>query len=282
MYPFLFEIFGFKVYSYGFVMVTAFTICIILTLKFTPRDLLSKQDIYNFCLIIMASLLMGTKLLDLIVHGDFSRDAILAVFKFWERGSFSFFPAFVLAVILIFIYCKLKKIPLLKTMDYLLPFAILGVALQRSFGCFLGGCCYGKPTSLPWGMVFHPLSRAGSHFPGIPLHPTQLYYGITSFMIFVFLVSHKKKSPETGKVTGLGFMLLSVSYFFITFLRADIGIDQVYYHLSRTQYFSLLLFATGLIIFLFSKRQVAPAVHEPLRGSTRQDYRKKVSFGGDE
>jgi len=58
MQPFLFEIFGLKAYSYGIVMVIAFILCFILALKYTPKNLLSQQDLLNFCLILMASLLI--------------------------------------------------------------------------------------------------------------------------------------------------------------------------------------------------------------------------------
>jgi phosphatidylglycerol:prolipoprotein diacylglycerol transferase len=266
MLPFFIEIFGYKVYGYGITMVIAFIICITITLKYVPKDLLSSQDIYNFCLIIMASLLFGTKLLGLFAYGNFDLSAFLDLLKFWERGNFSFFPAFLLAIILIFVYCKVKEIPLLKTMDYLLPIAILGVGIQRTFGCFLAGCCYGKPTNLPWGMVFPAASRAGQHFPGIPLHPTQLYYGITAFMIFVFLLLYNKRTQKTGEITGLGFMMLASSYFFITFLRGDIQGDQVFFHLSRSQYLALGLFVVGLLIEVFVKsgdgRQAVPTYQD--------------------
>jgi phosphatidylglycerol:prolipoprotein diacylglycerol transferase len=250
MHPFLFEIFGFKLYSYGMVMVIAFIICITITLKSTPRHLLSSQDIYNFCLIIMASLLFGPKLMAIIVQGKFNPDALVEVLKFWERGSFSFFPAFLLAVILIFLYCILKKIPMMKTMDHLLPIAILGVAIQRTFGCFLAGCCYGKPTNLPWGMVFPEVSRAGRHFPGIPIHPTQLYCGISALLIYIFLIWYKNQTQRVGEISALGFMILAFSYFFITFLRGDITWDQLHFHLSGSQYFALVLFFAGLLIFI--------------------------------
>lgn len=250
MLPFLFEIFGFKIYSYGMAMVTAFVVCIILTLRYRPKDLLSAQDIYNFCLIIMASLLFGTKLMGIIVHGNFNLQEFVNVLRFWERGSFSFFPAFLLAVVLILIYCKIKKKSLLKVMDYLLPIAILGAAIQRSFGCFLAGCCYGKPTNLPWGMIFPELSRAGRHFPGIPIHPTQLYYGITALMIYIYLLWYKKRIHRVGEITALGFMMLAFSYFCITFLRGDIPGNQLYFLLSHSQYFSLVLFFSGLLLFI--------------------------------
>jgi phosphatidylglycerol:prolipoprotein diacylglycerol transferase len=250
MYPYLFEIFGFKVYSYGIVMVGAFILCFVLALKYTPKNLLSQQDLLNFCLILMASLLIGTKLTGMIIQGDFSPAAWLNLLKFWQRGSFSFFPAVLLAIALIYFYCRRKSIPFFKTMDYLLPYAILAIAIQRTFGCFLAGCCYGKPTHLPWGVIFPKASRAGSHFPGIPLHPTQLYYGTAAWLIVIFLAWYKKKSRYEGEITAIGLMMLAATYFFITFFRGDIAADQVFLHLSHSQYFALALLIASLFIFL--------------------------------
>jgi len=247
-------------------MVFSFILCYALALKYTPKSLVSKQDILNFCLILMASLLVGTKLTDMIIHGDFSPQAWVNLLKFWQLGSFSFFPAVLLAIILIYSYCRLKSIPFLRTMDYLLPFAILGIAIQRTFGCFLAGCCYGKPTRLPWGIIFPATSRAGRHFPGIPLHPTQLYYGIVAGLIVIFLVWHKKTSRKDGEITAIGLMMLATSYFFITFFRGDITADQVIFHLSRSQYFALALFLASLSIFILlpcQGREITQKKEEP-------------------
>lgn len=250
MHPFLFEIFGFSVYSYGMAMVAAFTLCLILALKYMPVDLLTTQDIANFSLITMISLLFGTKLLRLAVSGDFTLPAFLNALKFWQRGSFSFFPAFLTAIILVFIYCKIKKISLLKILDYIVPFALLGAAIQRIFGCFMAGCCYGKPTDMLWGIVFPEGCRAGDHFTGTALHPTQLYYGIALLITFAFLMLNKKHKKNVGDITALGFMMLAAGYFFITFLRGDIPQAQHYLNLSRSQYLSLAMFAAGLFIYL--------------------------------
>ncbi|MFM7160896.1 MAG: prolipoprotein diacylglyceryl transferase [Planctomycetaceae bacterium] len=53
----------------------------------------------------------------------------------------------------------------LKTGDSLAMPVAAGIAVGR-IACFVGGCCYGTPTGLPWGVVFHDQ---------IPRHPTQLY-----------------------------------------------------------------------------------------------------------
>jgi prolipoprotein diacylglyceryltransferase len=74
-------------------------------------------------------------------------------------------------------------------------------------------------------------------------------------MIVALLVIYKnKKTPrQVGEITALGFMMLALSYVFITFLRGDIPANQIYFHLSRSQYFAMVMFAAG--IFLFARTQ---------------------------
>lgn len=64
-------------------------------------------------------------------------------------------------------------------------------------GCFFGGCCFGLPTDLPWGVCFH--SADGDQF--IPRHPTQLYESLFHGLCLVFLVAISTKSIESNQAT---------------------------------------------------------------------------------
>jgi len=56
--------------------------------------------------------------------------------------------------------------------------AVLGLCsgqiLDRG-ACFLNGCCFGKPTDLPWGVIYSVWTNAGQRYPKTPIHPVQLY-----------------------------------------------------------------------------------------------------------
>ena len=111
------------------------------------------------------------------------------------------------------------------------PAIAIGVAIGR-IGCFLRGCCYGKPTNLPWGVNFGD---------GILRHPTQIYESIFMLGMFVYLETIKnKKNIKPGQLLKI----LMVSYFtfrfFIEFIRAqDIAFFGVY---GFQQFHYLLLF----------------------------------------
>ena len=91
------------------------------------------------------------------------------------------------------------------------PAIALGMALGR-LGCFFRGCCFGKPTNLPWAINFGD---------GILRHPTQIYESIFMLGMFFYLNWKKKKNPKPGQL----FDILIIGYltfrFFIEFIRAE-------------------------------------------------------------
>lgn len=110
------------------------------------------------------------------------------------------------------------------------PAIAAGVAIGR-IGCFLRGCCYGKPTTLPWGVDFGD---------GIPRHPTQLYEAIFMLALFVFLTFGKKKTTHPA----LLFWILMASYFTFRFFEEFIRTEQVWWPgLTFFQWISLAMAA---------------------------------------
>jgi phosphatidylglycerol:prolipoprotein diacylglycerol transferase len=85
------------------------------------------------------------------------------------------------------------------------------VAVGR-LACFVGGCCYGKPTGLPWGLVFHD---------GIPRHPTQLYEAAFHASAAVFLAWCERRGLFRLQRIKLYFMAYLVYRFFTEFLRPE-------------------------------------------------------------
>ena len=110
---------------------------------------------------------------------------------------------------------KRYKLPWWKTADVCAP----GIAIGNFFGrqgCFAAGCCWGKPTSLPWGVQFTEL---GHQITGVPLdahlHPTQLYESFSMLLVFFFLLWLHKRKRFDGQVILLYALLYSVIRFAI-------------------------------------------------------------------
>ncbi|MCL2652147.1 MAG: prolipoprotein diacylglyceryl transferase [Candidatus Azobacteroides sp.] len=127
------------------------------------------------------------------------------------------------------------------------PAIALGVAIGR-LGCFFNGCCYGKPTNLPWGVNFGD---------GIMRHPTQLYE--SAFMLLMFFVlkfGFKKQEIKPGFL----FNFLMLAYFIFRFLVEFIREERVaVFHFT---YFQLISIFVILYLLFADKRLVLNQLFE--------------------
>jgi phosphatidylglycerol:prolipoprotein diacylglycerol transferase len=124
----------------------------------------------------------------------------------------------ILAVLTGFVYLHWKKLPLWPMLDACAPSFLLGMAITR-IGCFLNGCCFGKPTALACGVVFPPDSAAGWFLPHLHLHPTQLYSSLAG-LVMLGLVLFLERFKKFDGYTFLLVMLLDFIFrFCIDFVR---------------------------------------------------------------
>jgi len=103
----------------------------------------------------------------------------------------------VIAILVIIWYCRLAKIQVFRLFDVMAPSFGLGIFLAR-IGCFLNGCCYGKPCDLPWCMKFPVTSPAGQRFPDVSIHPAQLYAAFSGLIIAVILLQLDRRKRFDG------------------------------------------------------------------------------------
>ena len=91
-----------------------------------------------------------------------------------------------------------------KTGDSFAVPAAVAIGIGR-LACFVGGCCYGKPTDLPWACSF----------PGVEglRHPTQLYECAFHFTAAIVLWELKRQRLFAGQL----FKLYMISYFVFRF-----------------------------------------------------------------
>lgn len=115
---------------------------------------------------------------------------------------------------------------MLPVADYWAPALALGHAVGR-LGCLMRGCCYGKPTTLPWGVRFtHPGCEVPEELMGVPLHPVQFYEAAWEGVLALSLIFWVLPRIRAKKFTyGTSFLLYVAGYavmrFFLEFLRAD-------------------------------------------------------------
>lgn len=176
-----------------------------------------------------------------------------ALFKWMETGVFSFDGATFyggllggLALFCVVMKCKKNKtVSLSERLNDLAPAIPAGHCLGR-VGCFLGGCCFGKPTCGPFGVVFPEGSLAWEYYGGkVAVHPTQLYEAAFLALLALFLLFFAKK-----RAFPLYCLTYGAGRFLLEFLRGDDRGALLFLPLSPAQGISLCLFALGAALLL--------------------------------
>jgi len=221
MYPEIFHIGSFPINTYGVFLAIAFLCAILVAVRLAARDGLPRERIYDLSLWMLLGGLIGSKILMLFTEPEYRDHPLQLVSLDFLRSGGVFYGGLIGAVLTGYFLMKRYKLPWWKTADACAP----GIAIGNFFGrqgCFAAGCCWGKPTSLPWGVKFTEL---GHQITGVPtdvyLHPTQLYESFAMLIVFVFLLWMHRRKRFNGQVILLYALLYSIVRFAIEFVRDD-------------------------------------------------------------
>lgn len=137
-----------------------------------------------------------------------------------------------------------KGEPLGPYFDVLSPGMATAQALTR-LGCFAAGCCYGRPTGVPWAVTFtDPLTAAPR---GVPLHPAQLYEAALNLALAWFLDRRLRRPGEpSGRVWWLFFGGWALIRFLVQFLRSDDD-GHLLLGMAHSQYLALGMLAVTAV-----------------------------------
>src|SRR6267143_2838324 len=239
MYPRLFELGPITLYTYGVLLAAAYLVGLKLAMVRAKARGLDANRVLDLGIYIIISALLGAKLLLLVPDfRAFTADPreLLTL----ARSGGVFYGGLILAVTVALIYIRRIGLPLWTTCDVFAPGIALGHVVGR-FGCLFAGCCYGKPTTLPWGITFHDTFAAtnvGTPL-GVPLHPTQLYEaGAEWLILMVLLWTERKGRAFAGRTFWLYMFLYALSRFVIEFYRGDPR-GVVFGVLSTSQFISV-------------------------------------------
>jgi len=263
MYPELFHIGSFPINTYGVFLALAFLCAILITVKLGARDGLPRERIYDLSLWMLLASLIGSKLLMLLTEPEFRANPMELLSLDFLRSGGVFYGGLIGAVVAGYFLMKRYQLPWWKTADACAP----GIAIGNFFGrqgCFAAGCCWGKPTSLPWGVKF---SALGHEITGVPidvhLHPTQLYESFAMLIVFGFLLWLHQHKRFSGQVILFYALLYSIIRFLIEFVRDDprgdiLGLTTLT-SLSTSQIISLIVGVAALVILVARWRRWAAA-----------------------
>jgi phosphatidylglycerol---prolipoprotein diacylglyceryl transferase len=261
MHPILFHFGSITVYTYGVLVATGVVLGLLYARRQAQRAGLDPEKTWNMGIYTILIALLLAKVW--LVFSDWNYymahpREILSVATFQSGGTF--YGGVVGAILTIVLYAHFQKMPLLSVMDTFAAALPLGHAIGR-LGCFAAGCCYGKPTAVPWGVTF--TNPTAAQIAGTPLdvhlHPTQLYESAAEFLNFLILVWLGGRQRFKGQLLGTYFLLYGAERGTIEFFRGDPGRTMLFHNsVSLMQLVSVVLILIGLFLWYRGLRGASP------------------------
>jgi phosphatidylglycerol:prolipoprotein diacylglycerol transferase len=218
MFPRLIQIGRFSLPTYGALVAIAFLTALWLTSRFAKERGVNSEKVVNLGVYCALVGMLGAKLLMIAMDPDYRAHPAEIFTRETLQSAGIFYGGFIAALVFAFFYMRSQKLSLLSTADLFAPGVAIGHGIGR-LGCFAAGCCWGKPTSLPWAVTFTSKDATTGVPLGVPLHPTQLYEAFAEGIICLILIWRLKRGHQDGQISGLYLLLYGMVRFGVEFLR---------------------------------------------------------------
>lgn len=263
MLPYI-NLFGIKIPGYGLMILTAYIVAGYYLTKRSKYVGLDKRIVSDIIFYTVIGGFIGGKILYFITFfnyfGSSFTERLINMFSLNNlRSGFVFYGGLIGGVAAFYFYIRKHKLDFLKVADFFAPAAALAHGFGR-IGCFLAGCCHGRPTNSIFGVVFsNPYCDVSSELIGVKIHSTQLYESLGNFIIFIilhFTYNRMKKEGKENKgfVVLLYLFLYSVLRFTVEFFRGD-NRGSYILGFSQAQIISLVIISSVIAVYLmFNKK----------------------------
>ncbi|HUF24801.1 MAG TPA: prolipoprotein diacylglyceryl transferase [Vicinamibacterales bacterium] len=261
MHPILFELGDWPVYTYGILLAAAYLLGLQLAVWRAKRHGVDPNRVMDLGIWIIIAALVGAKLLLVVVDWSYYRANPREIFSL-VRSAGVFYGGLVVATITGFALIRRYRLPVWTTADLYAPGIALGHVIGR-MGCFFAGCCWGKPTDVPWAITFtNPAAAVNVGTPlNVALHPTQLYEAGAELLILALLLATERRGrPFAGRTFWLYMLLYAVTRFVIEIYRGDPRGELL--GMSTSQFFSVLLLPISIAMLYWLSRRSRPSRDE--------------------
>lgn len=217
-----------------------------------PDAPLATRNLEAFALSITAGVILGGRLGWCIFYRPEIWATPLEVLQPW-KGGMSFHGGLIGVIVAIWLFCRIHRLDMLRVCDYVACTTPFGLFLVR-LANFANGELWGRPTGLPWGMIF-----PGAH-DNVPRHPSQLYEalleGLLMMAVLVYLFWRTDARYRPGRLLGAGLAVYGAARFTIEFVRQpDAGLEHLPLGLTMGQMLSAPMLIAGLYFLVKSGRR---------------------------
>lgn len=262
-----FNLFGNDIYWYGIIIASGMLLSMFLALRSCEKFGLTRDDITDMLIFGVPSAIIFARLYYVLFKWEEFRCDFFAIINI-RSGGLAIYGGVIGAILSVFIFTKVRKIPTLKLFDFAAVYLPLGQAIGR-WGNFFNQEAYGVNTTLPWGMKSESISRelesmkkAGLDSvnwvidPNLPVHPTFLYESLWNIGLFLLLLFMRKRKKFEGEIFALYMALYGLGRFFIEGIRTD---SLMFGSLRVSQILAMLFFIVFLTFVLIKRKSAAKA-----------------------
>lgn len=212
--------------AYGTFMVLAWIAVLALGTLVAWRRGSSWWRVLSTLAIALVAAVIGARLFDLVVNWSFYSEDFSRIYSPGFHG-FALYGGLIFAAAAAYGASRALGLSSWHLADSAVPAVTLGIVLMRT-GCFLNGCCFGKPTSLPWGVTYPAGSAAWAEqlasgksgvlgFAGAvqPVHPTQFYEAAAAVffcLLALGVLTRRQRGPRLRLPPGVVFMIFALGF----------------------------------------------------------------------
>ncbi|MBF2072911.1 MAG: prolipoprotein diacylglyceryl transferase [Synechococcales cyanobacterium C42_A2020_086] len=220
---------------YGLLMAVA----IIVGAQIASRELTRKgqkaDDFWDMLLWVLIPAFIGARLYYVFIQSPRTAEGVryylsnpLAILQIWD-GGIHIFGAFIAGGLALWLYARIRQLPLLKYLDAIALGLPLAQAIGR-WGNFINQELYGPPTTLPWGLQIDsdhripPYQDLIAYPETVRFHPLFLYeslWNVIGFGLLFWISRRWERQLKDGDLALLYFIWYPTGRFFIEFLRTD-------------------------------------------------------------
>ncbi|MFA6434319.1 MAG: prolipoprotein diacylglyceryl transferase [Elusimicrobiales bacterium] len=259
MHPFLFHIGGFKLPAYGLMVGLGYTAAVLYLLKSRAPSGITREASADLVFYSALAGILGAKAVFAATYwaelGPDLGSKLIYILRSFQYG-FVFYGGLAAGAAAFFVYCRRHGLDFLKAADHFTPALALAHGFGR-LGCFMAGCCHGRPSDGCFGIAFtSPLSEVPQAYLGVPLYPTQLFEAAGNFLIFAGLVllSRRARTSPGGMILAAYGLAYSVLRFMVEFMRGD-DRGGAWLGLSPAQLVSVIVASAAVFIIVAARKK---------------------------
>lgn len=264
MHPVICQIGPFTLRSFGLMAALGFLAAYFVVRRFSERIAgIPRDDSSQLLVFAMVGGALGARLAYVAEHwsAEFAGQPVIEVFRF-DRGGLMFYGGLGGAIVALACLARLRRCAFQDLIDLSAIALPLGHAFGR-VGCFLNGCCYGRPAesllcvqypagSEPWHAQLSGGLIPSTAIASLPVIPSQLIEAALNLALFAALAATARRRPRRGTLSGAYLVAYAMIRFGTETLRSDPRMSVGPFSIS--QFICLFAFAAGCLLLLASRK----------------------------